>query len=183
MTAPTDPRSGLAAQLRDEFDRAFALPVNPPRAQSSHLLAIRAGGDPYALSVAEITGLQADRTIVPVPAVIPELLGMAGIRGDLVPVYGLAALLGYDRERASRTPRWLALCGSDPILGLAFDEFERHLTLFLPQIAAADSANFRSEHVHAVAHADDGPRPVISIPSVVADIARRCATITVSKEK
>ena len=98
-----------------------------------------------------------------------------------MPVYSLAALLGY--QHPDRATRWLALCGTGQTLGLAFDEFERHLNLFPAQIATADSANPKTEHIRAVAHADDGSRPVISIPSVAAEIARRCTTITVSKEK
>lgn len=178
----TGRRTVSAAQLRDEFDHAFSLPPQVETVQSRHLLAIRIGGDPYALDPEEIAGLQVDRAIVPMPGALPEWLGLAGIRGELVPVYSLAMLLGYEQSAAAK-PRWVALCGSKQLLGLAFDAFERHLNLTLPQIAAADPTNIKTEHVRAVAHADDMSRPVISIPSVAAEIARRCATVTVFKEK
>jgi purine-binding chemotaxis protein CheW len=181
MTATAGQRSIFAAQLRQEFDHAFSLPVQAEAVRGRHLLAIRVGGYPYALDPAEIAGLQVDRAIVPVPGLLPEWLGLAGIRGGLVPVYSLAALLGYEQPPAAK-PRWLALCGSEPLLGLAFDEFERHLNLDPSQIAAADPASIKTKHVRAVAQADLS-RPVISIPSVAAEIARRCATVTVSKEK
>jgi purine-binding chemotaxis protein CheW len=181
VIAPSDPGAGLAAKLRDEFDRAFGLPVDTRRVRNLQLLAVRIGGSHYALAVPEITGLQVDRTIVPFPAVLPELLGVAGIRGELVPVYNLAELLGYTRTAGNM--RWMVLCGVGKMVGLAFDEFERHLDLAPAQVATADSANLKTEHIRAVAHADDGSRPVISIPSVMADIARRCASVTVSKEK
>jgi chemotaxis signal transduction protein len=181
VIAPSDPGAGLAAKMRDEFDRAFSLPVDTRRVRNLQFLAVRIGGSPYALAVPEITGLQVDRTIVSFPAVLPELLGVAGIRGELVPVYSLAELLGY--ERMAGKMRWMALCGPGKMVGLAFDEFERHLDLSPQQIATADSANLKTEHIRAVAHADDGARPVISIPSVMAEIARRCASATVSKEK
>lgn len=182
MTATAGRRSLFAAQLRTEFDHAFSLPAQTEAAGGRHLLAIRIGGNPYALDPGEIAGLQVDRAIVPVPGLLPEWLGLAGIRGGLVPVYSLAALLGYPQPAAA-TQRWLALCGAGQLFGLAFDEFERHLNLAQSQFATADSANARTEHVGAVVHAEDAPRPVISIPSVAAEIARRCATVIVSKEK
>ena len=180
MIASTSADTGLAARLREEFDRTFAVAADLRRTQSSHLLAIRIGGDPYALLVSEITGLHPDRTVVPVPASIPEFSGIAGIRGELVPVYSLAAMMGY--ERPEKKLRWLALCGAGQMLGLAFDDFERHLTLSGHQITAAEQSN-HAEHVQAIAHADDVARPIINIPSIAAAIARRCATVALSKEK
>jgi chemotaxis signal transduction protein len=111
---------------------------------------------------------------------IGGLLGLAGIRGELVPVYSLAALLGY--QTPSRTPRWLALCDGAQTFGLAFDDFERHLNVPAAGMAAADSVNTKAEHIRAVAHTEEGSRPVISIPSIAAEIARRCTTVGVSKE-
>lgn len=181
MTATPAQPAAFAARLRSEFDRGFSLPAQAETARDRHLLAIRIGGRPYVLDPAEIAGLQVDRPVVRVPGPLPEWLGLAGIRGGLVPVYSLAALLGYPLPAAQ--PRWLALCGSGQLLGLAFDEFERHLNLDPSQIAAVDPANTKSEHVRAVAHADDGSRPVVGIPSIAAEIARRCATVIPSKEK
>ena len=182
MTVTACRHTVFATQLREEFDNAFSLPIQKDTLQSRHLLAIRIGGDPYALNPEEIAGLQVDRAIVPVPGVLPEWLGLAGIRGELVPVYSLAMLLGYEQS-ATTKPRWVALCGSKQLLGLAFDAFERHLNLTLPQIAAADPANIKTEHVRSIAHADEVSRPVVSILSVTAEIAKRCANVIVSKEK
>lgn len=182
MTRTADQFSAYAAQLREEFDHAFSLPARVETTSGRHLLAIRVAGHPYALNPEEIAGLQVDQAVVPVPGMLPEWLGLAGIRGGLVPVFSLAMLLGYERPTPTR-PRWLAVCGSGQLFGLAFDEFERHLNLAPSQIAAADSVNTKTEHVLAVAQAEDMPRPVISIPSIAAEITRRCATVTASKEK
>jgi purine-binding chemotaxis protein CheW len=180
MSASHAADTGLATTLRKEFDQAFALAASTHKVQSSHLLAIRVDSNPYAIAVAEIAGLQVDRSIAPLPTTIAGLIGLAGIRGELVPVYSLAALLGYPAP--ARAPRWLALCGGAQAFGLAFDGFERHLNVAAAQIATTDSGNVRTEHIRAVAHADDGSRPILSIPSIAAEIARRCTTIGVSKE-
>lgn len=181
MTSAQAQPAAFAAQLRREFDQAFSLPAQAETATGRHLLAIRIGEQSYVLDPAEITGLQVDRPIIRVPGALQEWLGLAGIRGGLVPVYSLAVLLGHQAPAVQ--PRWLALCGSGQSLGLAFDEFERHLNLEPSQIAAVDPAHTRSEHVRAIARAQDVSRPIIGIPSIASEIARRCATVIPSKEK
>ncbi len=180
MIDPIGHDGSLAGRLREEFDRSFATTAATREAGNVHLLAIRIGGDPYALPVSDIAGLHADRTVVPVPAALPEFQGVAGIRGEIVPVYSLAALMGYGRH--AKKMRWLALCRSASVLGLAFDEFERHLNLSPDRIAAADASN-GTAHVSALAHVDGTPRAIIDIPSILAAIAARCAAVTLSKEK
>jgi purine-binding chemotaxis protein CheW len=180
MSASHAADTGLAATLRAEFDRAFALAASTHKVQSSHLLAIRVDSNPYAIAVAEITGLQVDRVIAPLPTTVAGLIGLAGIRGELVPVYSLATLLGYPAP--ARAPRWLALCGGGQAFGLAFDAFERHINVTAAQVATTESGSARAEHVRAVAHAEDVSRPIISIPSIAAEIARRCTTVGVFKE-
>lgn len=180
MSASRAADAGLAAGLRKEFDQAFALAATTQKVQGSHLLAIRVDGNPYAIAVAEIVGLQVDRSITPLPTAVAGLLGLAGIRGELVPVYSLATLLGY--QAPARNPRWLALCGGTQPFGLAFDDFERHLNVATAQVATTDSVNNKAEHIRAVAHAEEGSRPIIGIPSIAAEIARRCTTVGVSKE-
>jgi purine-binding chemotaxis protein CheW len=169
---------GRAAQMRREFDAAFATPSQGDAVALTHLLAVRVGGKPYALLLAEVAGLKANPHVSPVPSSLPELAGMAGIRGELVPVYSLAALLGHEQAAA----KWLVLCGTESRLALAFDEFERHLVLTPDRIVAADPAGASTAHICAVAHTQEGSRPVIGVASVTAAIARRCSTTNVPGE-
>ncbi|MCW8133316.1 MAG: hypothetical protein KIS92_23430 [Planctomycetota bacterium] len=53
------------------------------------------------------------------PSRAKALLGLTGLRGDLVPVYSLAQLLGYAR---AEEPAWLLLCGAGHRFGLAFGQ-------------------------------------------------------------
>lgn len=175
-------RAVFAAQLRHEFDHAFSLPPQSEAAPARHLLAIRVGGAGYALELADIAGIQLDRPIVPAPGPLPEWLGLAGIRGELVPVYSLAMLLGYAKPAATQV-RWLVLCGSDRRVGLAFEAFEGHLNLTPGQIAATNPANDSNEHVRTTAHADAVSRPVVSVESVMSGITKRCSALSASKEK
>lgn len=117
-----------ALVLRREFDLAFAQAPRMGAEQRASLLAVRIGGDPYAIRVADIDGIHADCHIMALPTPIPELLGVAGFRGQIVPVYDLAALLGYAR---CASPRWLILLGQRrrSAMALAFESFEMHFSV------------------------------------------------------
>jgi purine-binding chemotaxis protein CheW len=84
-----------AAELRQAFDLSFALP--PPQASQEveDLLTIRVAGDPYAIRLCDIAGMVTGRKVVPLPAATLDLLGLAGIRGGIVPVFGLSSILRY----------------------------------------------------------------------------------------
>ena len=60
------------------------------------------GGDPHALRINDIAGLYADMKITPCPSPVPAVARSSpAFRGEVVPVYDLAALLGYPHERQS----------------------------------------------------------------------------------
>jgi chemotaxis signal transduction protein len=147
MTVRT-PTNERVAALRDAFDRTFASPPVSPAEVLDSLIEIRISGDPYGLRVADIQEIAKDRKIVPLPSAVPHLIGLAGIRGGLVPIYSLAALLGY--ARGADAPRWLALCGREEPVGLAFDELDGY--------------------VRVTAGSAETARPVIDVGSVIAKV-------------
>ncbi|MEW4337677.1 hypothetical protein, partial [Chromobacterium vaccinii] len=61
--SPVPALTGSAASLREEFDRSFSLAPALPAAGSVNLLTIRIGTEPYAIRLADIRGLHADRSI------------------------------------------------------------------------------------------------------------------------
>ena len=78
-----NPLTTTAASLRAAFDRTFS---EPPRADIDALdafLAVHIGGDPYALRLDEIAGLQVDRKVVPLPTSTPSLLGIVAVGSDV----------------------------------------------------------------------------------------------------
>lgn len=151
-----------AAQLRHAFDRGFAEVPSSAGGQFEELLAIRIGADPFALRLAQVAGLFADREIVPIPSPVPELLGIAGLRGHLAPVYDLGALLGYS---ATPAPRWFVLARGPMPVGLAFGVFEAHARAPESALAGADAVQLGG-----------AMRPIIHIPSVIDTIAERART-------
>lgn len=172
MTGATT-TSSKVAELQSEFDRTFSLaPSSQAVEQIENLLAIRVAGEPYAIRVLEISGLANNRKIVPLPSPIRELLGVASMRGGFLPVYNLEALLGY--KSGVDPPRWLALCGSDEPVGLAFAEFEGYLRVPSIQIYAAEQMDAAREHVKHVVRMADIARAVVSIPYLVEMIRKLC---------
>lgn len=170
-----------AAELRQAFDRSFASP--PPQAaqETEDLLAISVAGDSYAIRLAEIVGIVAGRTVIAVPAATSHLLGLAGIRGEIVPVFGLASILGY--RLASDAPRWVILCAGEETIALAFADLEGYLRLPKSSLHADENLGSTRRHVSHVASTATGVRAVISVPLVLGDIQNQVGRQRSAKEQ
>jgi len=56
-------------------------------------LVIQAGGETYGLPMESLTAVYMGHTIIPVPCVPAFVAGIANVRGEIMPVFDLAALL------------------------------------------------------------------------------------------
>jgi chemotaxis signal transduction protein len=179
VAADRSTTAGLAAALRQAFDRSFAEPARRDADDLVELLAVRVGGDPYALPLAEGAGLFAGRPVVPVPGPVPELLGVAGVRGLLVPVYSLRALLGYPGAEA---PRWIFVVRSAEALAVAFDQIDGHRRV--PRASVAPLARPAARlHVVEAARLEGEVRPIVSLASVIKAIQQRARPAVPPKER
>lgn len=165
-----------AQGLKRAFDGSFASAPERRDADTEDFLAIRLGGDPYALRLREISGLFADRRISPLPSGLAELLGIAGFRGTILPVYDLRALLGYP---ASSTPRWLVTSADKP-LSFAFDAFEGHMRL--ERSVIVQHADARRTHVRELARGELA-RPIIRLVSVLETVEQRSLEVNKNRER
>lgn len=170
------------AALRYAFDReravAFSVATEQP---TESLLAIRVSRDAYAILVNEISGVATGKKIVAIRGPISGFLGLAAVRGALVPVYSLAGLLGYPAEEEQA--RWLALCGRDEPLGLAFGEFEGYLRVPAEQLHANDAKDVTRTSVTHVVRVPGIVRAVVNIPLLAKAIHERCYSSGASKEQ
>lgn len=157
-----------AEELARAFDADFARAAVVRSADSEDLLAIRVGGDPYALVHSELGGLFADKAVTPLPGAAPGLLGISGFRGVVVPVYDLRTVIGG--AAAGEPLRWLVTAAAASV-ALAFDRFEAFLRV--PREAIASHAGGATGHVRrAVRHAGE-LRPILDLASIVAAIRAR----------
>jgi chemotaxis signal transduction protein len=158
-----------AAELRLAFDHGFAQPISIDTTFKEDLLAIRAGGQPHAIRLSEISGLFADKKIIRIPGSDPALRGVAGFRGTILPVYGLESFLG---GAGNQTPRWLAVAVAAPV-AFAFETFERQLRVardqFMPQASRPDALS----HVREFVRTQNFVGPVICLASILEAITTR----------
>jgi len=148
------------AGLRDDFDRSFTEPVRRHGAEHVELLAIRAGGRPYVLRLAQTAGLFPDRPVTPLPGPLPALLGVAGFGGGIVPVYDLAALLGHPLPER---PGWLVLAVGVPPLALAFHELDGHLRVPADRILRQQQHG--TDSVRGMVALPGGTRSIVDLPT------------------
>jgi chemotaxis signal transduction protein len=160
-----------AAALRRSFDESFAVAAASKLERLEGLLAIRVGGDPYALRLSQISGLYADRRIVTVPSPVVELLGIVGLRGTMLPVYDLAALLHYP---PAASPRWMVFAGGSQPVGFAFEGFDAHVQVAEASLVSdadqAAGAVTTRQHVRGNVRVAGALRLIIQIASVVETI-------------
>lgn len=100
------------------------------------------------------------------------MLGLAAIRGSLIPVYSLGVLL--ESREDTENGHWLALCGTQDYFGLAFGEFEGHFRIARDQLCTTKPGGFAPTHLTHVLRTAGKVRPVISIPLITETIRGRC---------
>jgi chemotaxis signal transduction protein len=163
----SDASTGRGAKaLREAFDAAFvAPPPAGPRQVELPLLLLRAGAARVAVRVLETGGLVAPGRIEPVPSGRRELLGVSGLRGTLLPIYGLARLLGI--EDAGEVPRWLLLAGGPARVGLAFGALEGYRRVAQ---AAVEPAGAATGAVREVVQVEGTSLSVVSIPALLRQV-------------
>jgi purine-binding chemotaxis protein CheW len=163
---------GLSAEtLRREFDDAFARPLRELRSEFVDLLAIRVGGQPFAVLLAELAGVASGRRVTLVPSPEPAFSGLVGIRGAVFAVYDLAVLLGLSAQGGER--RWVALAAGGDELALAFDELEGHLRLDPAELGVNESA--RDGFCEHAVRTGSGLRPIVRVARIISTVSERAA--------
>jgi chemotaxis signal transduction protein len=155
------------AELRDSFDRSFADPHREEVAGFDDLLAIRVGGQRYALRLTQAAGLFPDRPVTRLPGPLAALLGVASFRGSIVPVYDLGAVFGHPAAAAAR---WLVLAAGDPPVALAFEELDGHLRVPRDLIVEESTGHGPRGCLRGIVPLDGGARPIVDVPAVRAAI-------------
>jgi purine-binding chemotaxis protein CheW len=151
-----------AAVLRIGFDRAFAEPAHLDMTRMEDLLEIRIDDDAFAIRLSEISGLYVGKKMTRVPGGDPALLGIAGFRGMIQPVYSVAILLGRPTEAS---PRWLVMAAAAPI-ALAFDGFECHSRVASETIRPRDANAKDQPYARDFVPIRQLVRPILHLPSI-----------------
>ena len=173
MTESSLLNAGLE-KLKRSFDQSFA---EAPPAEPEHdesFLSIRVASQPYAVRLSETSGVYVDRKVVGLPSRATELLGMAGFRGTVIPVFDLGACLGYGLS--VEVGRWMLLVGQNEIIGLVFQEFDGHLRTAPRDLAHQELGQATGDPIRDVVVVEGIVRPVIDLVAVVRALKRRVAS-------
>ncbi len=166
------------SELRDSFDRTFSEPARKPEEALETFLAVRVGGVPYALRLREISGVVVDRSATKLPSPLPELIGLTGVRGRLVPVYSLAAMLGA--AAAGVASRWLVLLEREE-LALAVEHMDGYV--FGRQDQILPSGGNQGRHCPRTLRLEASSLGILSVPSIVDRITSRVASTRPRQEQ
>lgn len=172
MSAPPEPPRAAASvvDLRSAFDATFAQAAGGVAQEKRRLLAVRVANHPYAIDIDEIAGLLRASKIAPLPGAPPDFLGLAGIRGNLVPTYSLVALLGHGSARDNLP--WLVLWRGAELVALAFSHLDGYVELAVSEVHAGENAAAQP-HVRRFARLHDGLVGILGISSLVESIKER----------
>ncbi|PTL80636.1 chemotaxis protein CheW [Vitiosangium sp. GDMCC 1.1324] len=151
-------------ELRDSFDSSFSRPPPPQREPGEALLRLRVGGSSLAVRLGNLSGLHLMPRLVRLPGSPASLLGLAGLRGQLIAVHDLAALLGLQTGEA---PRWLLLAGGTRRVGLAAAGFEGQLRATQEQMRPAGDASTHPMLSTSILLPNIPPVPVLDVDSLV----------------
>jgi len=113
------------ARLRQVLDaEALAEPeaeaAEVPAARTE-LLEVEVSGERYGLPVERVAEILRPRPITPVPRTPPWVLGIAGLRGVVLPVLDLALRLGLEPGPESRHQRIVVVRDGEELLGFRVD--------------------------------------------------------------
>ena len=158
-------------ELRRTFDEAFALPPLQVPEDLTEFALLVLGKQRYAIRISQLVGLEVDRKVEPLPAEVRGLLGLSAVKGQLVPVFDLAALVGS--MAGSSTPRWMALHRDKELVGLAFDEFAGSHRVPARAVHALESASKQNPWNRQVVEMEAGLVPVLDVSLLVSSIALR----------
>jgi purine-binding chemotaxis protein CheW len=97
------------------------MPEQSAPSQEGEVLVFSAGGDKLALPAAEVLEIIRPPVLTRVPHSPANLLGVANLRGTVLPIISLAGLLGHKAAAESRSTRVVVVNGKS-VVGLLVDE-------------------------------------------------------------
>ena len=131
-------------------------------------LTFRSEGHFYALPAATVSEVARLPPIARVPQAPPSLMGLANLRGAVLPVASVRALLGRADVAATPASRLIVLEGASPV-ALAVDEVSGLVRIPPEKVktAEADIASEAGEHLRGVFESGSHVTKILDIPELL----------------
>ena len=165
-------------ELRHSFDSSFSRPPPPQKDAGEALLRLQVGGASLGVRLHQLAGLHLMPRLVRLPGGPASLLGLVGIRGQLIAVHDLAALLGLP---PGEPPKWLLLAGGARRVGLAATGFEGQLRATREQVSSGAVASAHPLLNTHVLPPGAPPLPVLDVDGLVASLLEAAAAAASSE--
>jgi purine-binding chemotaxis protein CheW len=159
--------------LRRSFDLSFQQPLVERAQELVHLLIVRIGSARFALKVADLAGLARAQTVVPIPGADSGLLGIAGLKGRMVAVYSLAAMIG-STELSTEQNRWLVLCRCDKEIALAFTAVTG--TMMVPRTELSPVSPGAPPHATDAVGSGSSQLWLLNVSSIAGNLVKKTGT-------
>src|ERR1700722_2773124 len=109
-----------------------------PVGDARRFLTFRLGQRRYALPAEEVSEIIRTPSVARVPQAPRSLMGMANLRGDVLPVASLRDLLGGERDASASPARAIVLSGDAPV-ALAVDTVDALVTVAAGSVQTGQS--------------------------------------------
>jgi purine-binding chemotaxis protein CheW len=131
-------------------------------------LTFKSEGRFYALPAASVSEVARMPTMARVPQAPPSLLGLANLRGSVVPVASVRALLGREDAATTHASRLLVLEGASPV-ALAVDEVISLVRVASEKVrtAEAEVASETGEHLQGAFDSGAHVTKILDIPELL----------------
>jgi purine-binding chemotaxis protein CheW len=111
--------------LLEARTRALSAPAaQPPSSATIEAIALRVGGERYAIAASEVRAVAALARLTPLPHAPPEVAGLTARGGAILPVFHLRAVLGLALSTLPEHGRIVLLGQGDDLLALVIDAVE-----------------------------------------------------------
>ncbi|HVT81301.1 MAG TPA: chemotaxis protein CheW [Phycisphaerae bacterium] len=169
-----EPGERIAAALRTAFDTTFAQPPTLSSTATTALLMVRVAGQQFAIKRSEMSGLAHADNIAPVPGPSAAFLGVTGLRGQILPIWSLAGLMGI-AAAPPQPEEWLVLLGegSRDACAFACETIEQTLVVSEEAFAQPSASDSASRNIQAVVRTDSALVPVLNLPALRASLRPR----------
>jgi chemotaxis signal transduction protein len=158
--------------LKRSFDLTFQQPLVERGQELVHLLIGRIGTARFALKVADLAGLARAQTEVPIPGADAGLLGIAGLKGRMVAVYSLAAMIG-STELSTELNRWMVLCRCEKEIALAFTALTG--TMMVPRAELSPVSPGAPPHATDALGSGSSQLWLLNVSSIAENIVKKTA--------